>query len=704
MTSRFLLTATVGLVYGTLLPLFFAGSHARGCEQDQTKAAGTILPGFEPVRLVGTTVHTYSKSYVWDDSYLPTHVESIGGALAEDMQFVHRFAGGEEIAKPDTVKVLEACPDRVTIHASGILADGTKLTVISRVDYDGVATVRVAITPPATADIGGLDFRVRLASTDNTEILGFKATGIRKQKERRDLVEVPYQGEFINVLNFSDGDRSFWWFADNAQGWIWNDSTVTEVVRERTGIQFRQRIVGRSTRIDQPLSLEFGFLATPVTDSVVTPPRIKVIRWSDEGLPSAEWEMLRLWWPTAFAYDAFPYTDYVQDEDRRLSRKDVEAYPGLIANRKLIDDFRRNDAIHLLPYFSLHALSLLDPVLERNRSAWEVSPPMIYRDGLAPYSNDFPKIVVTHRAEGFSDYLLERLTAELRNLGAIGIYLDHGPPRDSINLKNGGWIDSRGRLQPSLDIFATRNFLRRLRENLPDLHSSRHLVVHVSNREIVPAYTFATALVSGEQFRGVVTEGKYLDYLTIDEFRARFAPSQYGIPTIFLPTEWTRFRGDATWPSSAQAVAAYRRTEGLALLHNLVIWPVGPQPPEWNSDQAFLDCFGIAEASFEGYWSQSIAEPNSEAVKVSIYRNQLTDSLLLIAINNSAISRKSRVTLNIKEPRSEGWKWISLDGDSGVLTDNSISATMDAWGFNAWTVRPAAGPALQRNECAKGAP
>ena len=94
-----------------------------------------------------------------------------------------------------------------------------------------------------------------------------------------------------------------------------------------------------------------------------------------------------------------------------------------------------------------------------------------------------------------------------------GIYLDHGPPHDSNNLLNGGWYDSNGKLQSSLDILALRSFLKRLKTLFYVKNKPGYIFVHNSNREIIPSYGFVFGTIDGEQYRNSLINGNYLDSL-----------------------------------------------------------------------------------------------------------------------------------------------------------------------------------------------
>jgi hypothetical protein len=294
---------------------------------------------------------------------------------------------------------------------------------------------------------------------------------------------------------------------------------------------------------------------------------------------------------------------------------------------------------------------LLDPELNRYRPYWEIRPIKTFKDAVGPYREIYTKPVLTHNALSFSNYLLWRFNEEIDRLGIEGVYFDHGPPHDSRNQQNGGWIDSNGKLQPSLDILGLREFIKRLRVLFHLKGKAGYIFIHNSNREIVPAYTFAYATVDGEQYRNRrVKNGDYLQAITIDEFRTRFSPDQYGILCVWLPVEWTQHKGDRNWRGSEKQRLAYRRVMALALLHDVADWPKGAHPEERRQLISVMDEFGIDKANFIGYWDPRIEiSTDISGIKVSAYFRQENGAYLFIVSNTTDEPQTPSLSFNFPQ-------------------------------------------------------
>jgi hypothetical protein len=305
---------------------------------------------------------------------------------------------------------------------------------------------------------------VAVVRGDWTRVVAFQATpnpnsvdNARMAMIKPALVPSNFEGPFRNVLGFPDGDRSFWWFADNAEGWIWNGPSVTEV-RERNGeFLLRQRLIGGAWRIEKPMTFRFNFLATPVRDIGSDWRSERVVAKPPED--GGETGKYNFWWPEALAHPVLPYSAVTPEIRAAHPEQDWDSRPQRGFVRKAMKKYAAA-GFQRLPYFSSHCIAILDPNLERYRKEWEVEPTWISQWGALPTP------CLSHRAEGYSNYLLHRLSAVIDEIDMPGIYFDQAAILDSRNPAHGGWTDSNGNRQASLDILANREFLKRLSGHL----------------------------------------------------------------------------------------------------------------------------------------------------------------------------------------------------------------------------------------------
>jgi hypothetical protein len=606
-----------------------------------------VLPGFAPLQVSGTRVNLGSaRSYVWNGSFLPVEIDAVGSPIVAAMNLRLRVAGSSVLLGAAQVSVLESTATHAVIRAQGQPYPNLLVTVTTNVEYDGVAMATVAITPSGVVTIDGLDQEVDVYTTRFTRALMFDANNVNVQP-RTQQINPSYSGSFLNAVDLADGNRSFWWFADNARGWIWNGPTVTELAPIAGNIvRLTQHLIGSSYQISAPMQFQFNFLATPVRDMGSS--------WRTErvtagvGQPERGLGTVLLGWYTAFIHYDLPYTSYPPGIKAQIPAADLAAYPGLQANKTLMDTEFTGDRIQLLPYLSLHCLTQIDPGLVANRSAWAIDPPDILTGSDPPWTAPFVKPVLSHRATSFSDYLVSRLAAEIDNLGMRGLYFDQATIVPSNNPANGAWIDSQGRTQASLDILGTRSFLKRLRTVFAEKGNPGYVFVHASNSELIPAFTFATAIVDGEQFTtspSNLRNDDYIGSISLDQTRIQFSPDQYGVRSVWLP-EFSYFHPSA-WTSTTAGLQAVRNFWTLALLHDAEVFPSDiPYQPRQQLLLA-LDAFGTSQAKFVGYWQgDSSARSLSPSSQVSFYRRSSPTKLLLVVANLAATAQTVGVALD----------------------------------------------------------
>ncbi|MEO1203332.1 MAG: glycoside hydrolase domain-containing protein, partial [Pseudomonadota bacterium] len=494
--------------------------------------ADVVLPGWSPVEVDGSTlVLGADRRYEWKASLLPARVSVGDDLLAGPFRLVATINGERVDIAGDRLVITQESPSSATVDTEGSLADDLSVVVSTRVEYDGLGSISITLTPGAPVNLDGFDLEVDIVRSEYQRMLAFDADTIHK-RHKQVVFPAEYAGPFLNVLGFPDGERSFWLFADHAEGWIWNSNTVTEVAAHEDLLRIRQRLIGAAWTVSKPMHFEIHFLATPVRNASGEWRTHRAARLINED--EARIAHYQTWWMTAFAHQDLPYTDYPDGVRERLPKADIDAYPGVVANRAHLDDCRAV-GITRLPYFSAHTLSGVDPVLEIYRDRWEVVPIKVMPDASdAPFTAEIGKRWLSQRGEGYTDYLLHRFAAMIGELGFDGLYFDQGGVIGSRNPASGGWTDSNGVRQAGTDILATRALFKRLAVLFHERGKPGLVVVHNSRVGVVPAYTFVTSMLQGEEYTVELAAGDYIRSTDLDELRSVFAPGQYGVGVTWM--------------------------------------------------------------------------------------------------------------------------------------------------------------------------
>jgi hypothetical protein len=235
----------------------------------------------------------------------------------------------------------------------------------------------------------------------------------------------------------------------------------------------------------------------------------------------------------------------------------------------------------------------------------------------------------------WKDFCLFHLDRLLAEFGHDGWYLD-GPewPMACNNVLHGcGYLAPDGTLRPTYDIFATRDFMKRLyaltRQRKPD----GQLNIHNSTVMVIPTLGWGTSSWGGEQIDAIKPPVKTLDILPLDAFRTEFMGRQWGVPSEFLVYDGQ--------PYFAKDLLAY------TLLHGVLIRPAGDEHLNriaalWN----VYDEFPFKDAKLYPYWNNAeVVTCQPTGVYATVYERP-GEGLLMFVSNLADGDADATVTLH----------------------------------------------------------
>ncbi|MBW7881849.1 MAG: hypothetical protein H3C34_04290 [Caldilineaceae bacterium] len=607
--------------------------------ESQIGVADTVLPGFTPVSLDGRRIQLGAgRSYEWGAGILPARIESRSAELVGPLTLVVRQSGMSTAVVADSLVFASSSGDHVELASSGHVGSHLRIEARIRVDYDGMAVVDLTLTPSGSASIDSLMLVAPIVRHRDLRLLAYEPKTIynyNKQEVFPLCGPLPYK----SALGFADTERSFWVLTDEpAFPQSEAERPPSTMLCNEKRVQLVQPLLGQQT-LTTPLHLRFAFLATPVKGM---PPARRQNRLvprlsADEALIGDR----QIWWVEALPHYALPYVDYPPSARERLTKHDLTAYPGLKANKAELSHWRAL-GIERLPYMSLRAPSVLDPVVVESALKWRVVPlratPAV---GDGPYRQGIARPYYSHQAPGFSDYLVSRLDAVAAKLPVRGFYFDQAEPFGSGNPY---YLPDDRRIRPPRvsDILAMRQFFKRLATAIYQRGREPLIYVHNSSATVVPAYTFVTAMVQGEEFNNTLKELNYLDSVDFETLQATYVSGQYGVPIIWLSEAWSehlagrrpvQYRQDtAAWLQSPEFERAWRNFMAVALLHDVPVWSMAYTKLRAGL-YAQLDRFGIDRSSFTGYW-QLASDWRARTTLASLYTREDGRKLAVI-VNRS---------------------------------------------------------------------
>ncbi len=570
-----------------------------------------VLPGFFPLKYLDQTILLGAgRKYIWKNTFLPVEMFSKGKLLVTNTKLSLVIEGKKIDLSPGSLNFSKKTEHHAVIYGETVVNNKLKISVVTRVEYDGVAMVEVTLKPLQSIEIQNFSFETDVLENPWTKMLIFKPDGI-SNRTKHVLHEMKYNGPFLNAISTVDGERSFWLFQDNAIGWLGDYEHSTIIREQKNYVHIQQNLIAGKTPLVAEAVFKFNFLVTPIKKGNGNIRKYRVARSASmkEGINHG----INLWWITAFAHQNLPFVDYPSGVESLLPKKDKEVYPGLFKNKLVLENFKKYK-IDILPYFSAHTLNRFDPNYQKYRLLWEVKPEKVWK---IKYDNPFVSkrddYFLTHRAEGYTDYLLFRFSELIDQLGFEGLYFDQGGVMVTENPKNGLWFDSKGYKRGSTDILALREFHKRL-ATLLYLKGKKGLIFsHNSNSMIIPAYTFVTGMVQGEEFNHWLNNYDYIGSTSLDEVRSRLSGVAFGVPTVWMEvifTEDNRLKRSSRpkkmekkeWHASKEYENAYQNFMSLALLHDMPTWAFAKLESRVGILK-LIDWINPETADFVGYWN-----------------------------------------------------------------------------------------------------
>ena len=129
-----------------------------------------------------------------------------------------RSGGADAPVAVTSYEVIHSSRDKVEIRTTGTAAGHLQIETRTVVEYDGMGVVDVVLTPAQPVPIDQVDLRVSVMRLPEQQVLGFAAADIY-WSGRDKFLEPCYRGAYKSVVGFVGRQSSFWWLADQSDGW-----------------------------------------------------------------------------------------------------------------------------------------------------------------------------------------------------------------------------------------------------------------------------------------------------------------------------------------------------------------------------------------------------------------------------------------------------------------------------------------------------
>jgi len=308
-----------------------------------------ILPPYRPIATDGLVASPWGRDYDFTDALVLGQVTTHPDPNAQMSPLARGYhdsvpllagpvavtgsIGGQEVrVSAGQAQVVETAPDHVTLRAQTTEA-GADFRSEVRLEYDGIARVRLSIDPQQATDLTDLALEIPLDGR-HVSLLNFNSVDGSKMTsfagEAPPGEGVTWEYTWLPLIWLGDEYRGLCWFNDTDRGWLGDTMQKGRIQLVRSGdtATLRLNFCPEALARTEPLELDFCLLATPVRplpegwrglvrDGVMTrpEPRERIDRGTEEPV------RFRVWWShnPGITYDhAYPVPRVPAEELREV--------------------------------------------------------------------------------------------------------------------------------------------------------------------------------------------------------------------------------------------------------------------------------------------------------------------------------------------------------------------------------------------------
>jgi hypothetical protein len=438
-----------------------------------------------------------------------------------------------------------------------------------------------------------------------------------------------------------DNDRGLFWFCETAQFWPnWQQDDAFQMMRQNDAVMLQFNLLHGQT-LPADWNFQCGLQATPV--------RPRPADWRQKRLaPPSAFSQYQILWPTT-APDSQKYYGYPEATNPEIFQKRID------------DMHARN--LGAIPYSCLMAISSASPEWKWFGQDWSVHAADAGSSDVASMGASFEYVSPT--VKSWQDFIIWKNKQFIDRYHLNGYYHDLTYPRGyAVPTANTGWFDGKT-WQKTYPVLEYRELYRRLYAITKAADPNAFNIGHMSSRVLIPVLAYEDGYLDGETLlSSMVGKGNYMDALPLDVWRAEYTGRQWGPIPIFLP-EFDAARRNQAEPTRGLA--------GLAILHDVTIWPVWCNVAAVQKLREAKDAFGMDDAEFIPYFDATPpAATDMNDFYISAYKKP-DGNVLLAVVNTSNEARSGAVMINTKRIGIDAVNIVSWP-DKKVLshTNNSI--------------------------------
>jgi len=246
----------------------------------KNRVLSEVVPApYQQVRVKGNALSVWGRNYRFGKNGLPEEMVTQGRNYLTEPAGFYLTADGKEqplkVEKPfqfNQLREREACGEAV------LSANGVRITVRTRTEYDGFVLYRVTCEPEkGPVEIDRLRLKISLdaryikflsaaGDTAGVTVMGRVVSGKQgriydSMTDTRCVVMTP---SFATLFFVADHDVSFCYAADIDKGWILRpDKPAVEAWRKGKSVELFLNLIDLPSKLDAPHTMEFAFQTGP---------------------------------------------------------------------------------------------------------------------------------------------------------------------------------------------------------------------------------------------------------------------------------------------------------------------------------------------------------------------------------------------------------------------------------------------------------
>ena len=687
--------------------VFYFGKYP--FQEFEVKLSDKPLPGFQHPKAENNKVSVLGRTYHFSKNGLPCQIDVMQNEPTVGNRWEKLLAAPMTL-QLDGKKINSSAPDSIKSSSTAAEVQNTLnniFDVSSVIEQDGVIKLTLKLKKGVKIAAENLRIQVPLKSSqatlyhDMTDLtyrridrtkrnasagnFGGHAGFIPQKKISGNIVwqsidcDRTLPGSFNAMVWLGNEDRGFCCFADSGKDFLVDaDRSCFTIERHGDQVLLNINLVNRKKALlPENASWTIGLLATPV----------KQMRDTDRGTIFPRWATLdKKFYKNLKNLRMF---QMVGAGDPHFTAGSCSILPqNSERTRKMYEAVKDGKASGFMEYYCSDYMNLAMPEMAMYFGEWAGRITSIKTrqpsNWFKPYRGfDFAHaswIACRRIVPSYLKYRLWCIDQKFKSSPNLSFYEDNIHLRKFFDpAMNYGYRTADGTPRIQFDIWSLRDYYRSIAEIYRKHGVENHAGAHASAAMLIPALTYCTYFIDGEQPGRYATspDRDYVDaWKDVDYLRAHVLGRQFGIRTIFL-AEIT-YRGK----SAAEDTKQTRAWLAVMLPHDIALWDgsLKERTPvkAWHKIINDLDFFNNNPRLYP-YWATGkykVAEHNDKDLFVTIYRQ---NNRALAVISNFGESRKVEFKLNCKNLQLDLKNAVDMENpDKNDITfdGNKVSLTI----------------------------